>query len=178
MSRAVLDDVPTNEPLPSYLGTLTGKETNSIKEKIVLFRVKGPLPEDSISPDSSEALAQFSRITAALTDLLSLPETDELGLVRPARTSIESAQLTLFPLVQAGFVIPTPLDIGTDHDGAIRIVWENGPRSLELVVPYESDASAYFYHSEGDRYDLQRDLSMDATRKLLNWVRGPADPAR
>jgi hypothetical protein len=177
MSRAMIESVPS-DTLPSYLGTSAGRDTNSIKDKIIRFQIKGPLPKPSISPESSEALAQFSRIAAALRDLLNLPEADELGFVRPSRTSIDSAISTLFPLVQAGFLIPTALDIGTDHDGAIRIVWENGPRSLELVVPYESDESAYFYYSEGDRYGLQPDLSMDATRRQLKWVRGSANPLR
>jgi hypothetical protein len=174
MSWPVLDHLREMDELPSYLGTLTGKEMNSVKNKIILFRVKGTRPDERMSPETSESLGQFSRITAEIENLLDLPVADELGSIRPSSNAVLSAKSTLFPFAQMGFIVPTPLDIGTDHDGAIRIVWENGPRSLELVVPFENDASAYFYYSEGDQYDLQRDLSREATRKLFTWLRGKA----
>lgn len=58
--------------------------------------------------------------------------------------------------MEGGVGFPEALDVGTDHDGAIRVVWENGPRFLELVAPCEDDAAAYFYYSEGDQFGLQK----------------------
>ncbi len=124
----------------------------------------------SLTPETRETLAKFSKITDALRHLLEAPESDEFGPVRPTSQSIEITKQTLFPLVQQGFRLPEAIDIGTDHDGDLRIVWENGPRFLELVVPYEHDAAPYFYYSYGDQYNLQRDLTLPALRERFNWL--------
>jgi hypothetical protein len=121
-------------------------------------------------PETSATLASFGKLDDAFRDLLDAPEADEFGPVRPTTRSVEVARQTLFPLVQRRFRLPEPVNIGTDHDGDLRIVWENGPRALELVVPYEPDAAPYFYYSHGDQYNLQRDLSFEAVGGHFNWL--------
>jgi hypothetical protein len=129
----------------------------------------------SSTTESSDALARFSKFVSTVRDLLTAPAHDDLGPIRASETSVKRTISALFPLVQVGFKLPKPLDIGTDHDGAIRVTWENGPRFLELVVPYEANVAAYLYYSEGDHYDLERDLARDALRRRFNWLRGASN---
>jgi hypothetical protein len=147
-----------------------GRDTCFLEE---MHRRHIPMPREAFGPAHAlDALASFSRLDGALSRLLNAPESDEFGRVRPAPASIKRATNALFPLVQHGFRFPEAVDVGADHDGALRIVWENGPRFLELVVPYEQDAAAYFYYSQGDQYNLQRDLTLDALRERFNWFDG------
>lgn len=102
-----------------------------------------------------------------LSTLLDYPESDEFGPVRPSSASLSRVTAVLLSLVERGLSLPDALDVGTDHDGAIRIVWENGPRFLELVA---DDAVAYLYYSHGAQYGIQRDLTFSALRQLFNWL--------
>jgi hypothetical protein len=130
----------------------------------------GPASERSIMPQTSAALAGFSGVEQEIRQLLESEEADEFGPVRPTDNSVELARKTLFQLVQAGFEVPPVRDAGTDHDGALRLEWQNGPRFLELVVPRENHAAAYLYYSQGDQYNLQRDLTFNALRERFNWL--------
>jgi hypothetical protein len=127
-------------------------------------------PVSSINPETSPALAGFSGVERQIRQLLKSEEADEFGPVRPTDDSIEVARKTLFQLVQAGFAVPPLRDAGTDHDGALRLEWQNGPRFLELVVPRENHAAAYLYYSQGDQYNLQRDLAFEAVYERFNWL--------
>jgi hypothetical protein len=129
-----------------------------------------PAAETPIMPQTSAALAGFSGVEREIRQLLESEAADEFGPVRPADNSVELARKTLFQLVQAGFEVPPVREAGTDHDGALRLAWENGPRFLELVVPRENHAAAYLYYSQGDQYNLQRDLTFNAVRERFNWL--------
>ncbi len=185
MSQPIAANANVLEELPSYLGenmhgqrVLSGN-TNFLADEMMQYIIR---PAEArkranfawevalLKPQTSEAVSSFSKLDAALRQLLDSPVADEFGPVRPAAASIERATKTLFPFVQRGFSFPEPVDVGTDHDGAVRIVWENGPRFLELVVPYEHNAAAYFYYSSGDQYNLQRDLTVDAVRERFTWL--------
>jgi hypothetical protein len=171
--------------LPPYVGEnmhgqrVPSGNTNFLADKIVHYMIlpteaRGhsgfTFPVELESP-TLEAIASFSKLSGALRELLDGPVSDEFGPVRPATASVELATTTLFPLVKGGFSFPEAVDVGTDHDGAVRIVWENGPRFLELVVPYDRNAGAYFYYSSGDQYNLQHDLAVDAVRERFRWLR-------
>jgi hypothetical protein len=176
VSVAVLDRGIGADAVPPYVGetangeSATGRDTDLLARKIVRFGIAGW--EYVSEVERSGALARFSKFAAAVRDLLKAPARDDLGPIRASKTSVTHAISILFPLVQVGFKLPEPLDIGTDHDGAIRVTWENGPRFLELVVPYEANVAAYLYYSEGDHYDLERTLASDALRRRFNWLRG------
>jgi hypothetical protein len=169
-------DVPSVYVLPGTgNGRPLGHETDLI-DKVIGYmrqftRLEYPTKANVIlAPETSESLERFSRLTDALWHLLKSPESDEFGPIRPTSESVELAINALFPLVQHRFKLPEAVDVGTDHDGGLRIVWENGPRFLELIVPYEHDAAAYFYYSNGDQYDLQRDLTVFALQARFNWL--------
>jgi hypothetical protein len=138
---------------------------NSYKNAIEAGRV---LEEAQITPETSAALAGFSWVEQEIRRLLELEEADEFGPFRPTDESVELARKILFRLVQAGFEVPLMRDAGTDHDGALRLEWEHGPKFLELVVPRENQA--YFYYSQGDQYSLQRDLTLGAVRDRFKWL--------
>lgn len=153
----------------------TGGDAGLVSEKIAMFRFAQASPSTRFGRpqlESSEALDHFSKLESALRSLLYQPEADEFGLVRPSSSSVALVKGVLFPLIQRGVSFPETLDVGTDHDGAIRVVWENGPRFLELVAPYEDDAAAYFYYSDGDQFGLQRDLTVDSVRRQFTWLSG------
>jgi len=129
-----------------------------------------PAAGTPIRPQTSDALASLSSVEREIRRLRDLEEADEFGPVRPTDESIEVAKKTLFHLVQAGFEVPPLKDLGTDHDGALRLEWEHGSRFLELVVPLENHAAAYLYYSQGDQYSLQRDLTACAICERFNWL--------
>lgn len=131
---------------------------------------ESPAVGTSIQPQTSYALASLSDVEREIRQLRDLEEADEFGPVRPTDDGIDVAKKTLFYLVQAGFEVPPLKDLGTDHDGALRLEWENGPRRLELVVPRENHATAYLYYSQGDHYSLQRDLTPSAICERFNWL--------
>jgi hypothetical protein len=168
----VIFDVPTYVGKTTKGQILPGSDVDFLAERLIRYKPATGAGETAVatSPLEAEALASFSRLTSVLRQLLSCPEFDEFGPVRPARGSVDRASHTLFSLVQRGFSLPDAVDIGTDHDGAIRIVWENGPRFLELIVPYELDAAAYFYYSQGDEYNLERGLTPEALRQRFSWL--------
>ena len=181
MSELVLDRSAGADLLPAYLGqTSKGERTSGgdmerlaqLMSRIVPRSVSAIELEEPPALETSGALARFSKLVDDLKHLLKAPENDEFGPLRPSRSSFSTAISILFPFVQRGFEIPEALDVGTDHDGAIRLLWENGPRTLELVIPYERDAAAYFYHSDGDHYNLQQDLTVTALRRRFNWLQG------
>ncbi len=127
-------------------------------------------PAVEIMPQTSAALAGFSAVEQEMRLLLNLEEADEFGPVRPADYSIGVARKTLFQLVRAGLKVPPVREAGTDHDGALRLAWESGPRFLELVVPRERHVAPYLYYSQGDQYNLQRDLSFGPVCERFSWL--------
>jgi hypothetical protein len=185
MSEAIAATANVIDDLPPYFGTtlhgqpvLSGN-TNFVADGIIQYirtlrgattQGKTALKDEILMPRTSPAIAGFSKLSSALRQLLRAPVSDEFGPVRPTDASIERATNTLYPFVKLGFGFPEAVDVGTDHDGAVRIVWENGPRFLELVVPYEHNAPAYFYYSSGNQYNLQHDLALDAVRERFNWL--------
>jgi hypothetical protein len=182
MSIPLQDRVAGADVLPPYVWrnpegeAVAGGDARLVSEKIILLGIALPRPAPGFELlqllESSEALSRFSKLDSALRSLQSEPESDEFGPMRPSATSVARVKEVLFPLVQRGVGFPETLDVGADHDGAVRVVWENGPRFLELVAPYEDDAAAYFYYSEGDQFGLQRDLTADTVRRRFNWLSG------
>lgn len=146
----------------AWIAELFGIYSDAIQEQ--------PAAETPILSQTSAALAGFSGVEREIRQLLNLEEVDEFGPVRPTAISVELANKTIFQLVQAGLEVPPLRDAGTDHDGALRLAWENGPRFLELVVPRENHAAAYLYYSQGDQYNLQRDLTFNAVCERFNWL--------
>lgn len=154
-----------------YLGkTRTGQDTvgkDTLIASKAIVRAESPT-----SLETSAALRGYSGLASRLTGLLKLTTADEFGPMRPSRSNIARALSVFFPFAQRGSEFPEPLDLGVDHDGAIRLVWENETRFLELIVPGENNEAPYLYHSEGDRYGLERDLSIEALRGRFRWLFG------
>ena len=177
---ALQDKIAGADVLPPYVWrmavgeTAPGGDTRLVSEKISrIARPPSSAGFESLQPlESFKVLSRFSKLDNELRSLQREPESDEFGLVRPSSASVARVKEALFPLVQRGVEFPETRDVGTDHDGAIRVVWENGPRFLELVAPCEDDAAAYFYYSEGDQFGLQKDLTADMVRRRFNWLYG------
>lgn len=53
-------------------------------------------------------------------------------------------------------------------DGGVRIHFRHPRKRLRLVIPAEATGFGYIYHSEGDEYGSDNDISIAA---LLNWLK-------
>jgi len=156
--------------LPAYLGMkddrslTTGPDSKFIAQQIFSLR-QGEMPF------SFEPLTQYSEIERKLESLLSAPENDDFGPVRPSLTAVQTARELLLDIAARGYAIRSPEDVDTDHDGQIRIGWRTGTRFLELVVPYEPTENPYIYHSEDVAFNIEPVDSSEALKNWLNWVR-------
>jgi hypothetical protein len=103
-----------------------------------------------------------------------LPEADDLGRIRPSQYAIEAATQSVFKILEAFDGLPLPSDVSTDRDGAFRIVWENGPRSLELVCQFEEGQRPYIYFSDESEYRITHDFSSQRLARLFGWLKGRA----
>ncbi len=169
----------------------TAALSKQIDDRSTLLKKRPLGPDQSFTPaapatmvvtesgrDSVGSVANFSLLTGSMRKLRELAESDDFGALRASPRSIKLATQILFPLIERGLPFPAAVDVSTDHDGELRIVWENGPRFLELVVPREVDEAPYFYYSQGKEYDLQRDMALGPVLARFQWLgfaeEGPA----
>jgi hypothetical protein len=132
---------------PAYLGTDIagevilgiGKENAFVIKgvEIVAFyesvlRAGGSLSvieEPAYLPTSAHARVRVL-IQQQIDSLKTLAEGDDLGRVRPSQHAIGVAKDVTFRMLQTQSGVSAPEDIFTDRDGAIRILWEAGERTL------------------------------------------------
>lgn len=145
------------------IGTDLGKVIESIRKAVKqkTSRRAGGQWEEGL-----ESFRVYGSIQRQLEDLLSAPEIDDFGKVRPAESAVRLAKNRLFKMAE-GRILPIPEDISTDSEGAIRISWRNGGRFLELVFPYETNLRPFIYYSEQTLFDISEDMS---DRKLCGWA--------
>lgn len=175
--------------LPAYLGTdLAGvhiigigrENAFVVKEAIEIVGLyHRALLAESVS--IVEERAQLPRtvqshvhtsIQRQLDALKAMPEADDLGRIRPSPHGIRTSNELLFRMAQLETRIEAPADVCTDHDGAIRIVWEKDERTVELVVPFEATGRPYIYFAEGPQYRIAHDLSIYRLGRLHAWLNG------
>jgi hypothetical protein len=122
-----------------------------------------------------ESWAAFEALGGRTEDLLRLPESDELGRVRPSLNAVSRAKAALFAAFDSGGPLSSQADVCTDADGAIHILWEDGSRSLELVCPFDETDRAYVYFADERDHRLAFDLGKTRLRRLFSWLRGWKD---
>jgi len=122
-------------------------------------------PRRANSLHYSELLRQFATLTRT-------PEHDDLGRIRPSIAAIEMASEVAFRILRTGSGVSMPADVSVDRDGDLRILWEDGDRTLELVCPFEPARRSYIYYSEGDQYYVAYDLSVYRLGRLFGWLAG------
>jgi hypothetical protein len=113
----------------------------------------------------SETLRQISRLGKTR-------EADEFGRVRPSERAIVVASEVAFRMLRSAAGMQPPSDVSTDRDGDIRVVWESGDRTLELVCPYEPSQRPYIFYSDSNEYAIAYDLSVYRLGRLLAWLNG------
>jgi hypothetical protein len=164
--------------LPAYLGmkddcSLTaGPDSKFIAQQI--FSLRGARSSAFRQPDpvfSFEPLTQYSEIERKLDGLLRLAENDDFGPVRPSLSAVQVVRHLLLDIAASGYVIPSPEDVDTDHDGQIRVSWRADRRFLELVTPFETEQNQYIYHSENATFNIESMNSSEVLKNWLNWVR-------
>jgi hypothetical protein len=157
--------------LPAYLGMkddcylTAGPDGKFIAQQILSFRQRGQ-PVFSLEP-----LTQYSDLERKLVSMLNAAENDDFGPVRPSLTAVQGVRELLLEIAASGYVVPSPEDVDTDHDGQIRIAWRKGGRFLELVAPYEPSESRYIYHSEDSTFNIEPIDSSEVLKNWLNWMR-------
>ena len=117
----------------------------------------------------------YSELLRRLAGFAEAPESDDLGRVRPSGAAIDTASRIAFRIFKAGIEVTVLADVSVDRDGDIRILWERGDRSLELVCPFELSRRPYIYYSEGCQYSLAYDLSAYRLGRLFAWLAGRTD---
>jgi len=174
--------------LPRYFGTLAatdeivgvGRDSIFVIDdslKIITYREAlqtGRVADVSVRMGSasfgySETLRELAALAKAA------PESDELGRARPSERAIQVASELAFRMLRSAAGMQPPSDVSIDRDGDIRIVWENGDRTLELVCPYEPSQRAYIFYSDDNEYTIAYDLSVYRLGRLLAWL-GDAIP--
>ncbi len=100
------------------------------------------------------------------------PDSDELGRLGPSDYGTAAAGEIAFRMLESGARLLLPSDISFDRDGAVRIVWEQGDKTLELVCPYEQSQRPYLFYSNDDQHGIAHDLSKTRLNRLLSWLNG------
>lgn len=158
-----------------------GNDSGSFVDKSNLIRsYREALRSGSMSQSSGQAsepamrarLAAYSEIMRELESLRSIPESDDLGRIRPSEHAIGAASKLAFRMAGSSAEMPLPEDISTDRDGAVRVLWEYDDRTLELVCPFEASERAYIYYSDANQYRIAYDLSSpQRLARLLCWLK-------
>ena len=173
--------------LPSYLGIrattdeVIGVGGDSLGVIDALLQIIGydrALSSGILStadPQKGWPSLSYSRVLQQVKALCAAPEEDELGRIRPSDTAVQAARDVAFRMLRLPSGLPEPIDVSTDRDGAIRILWENGTRSLELICPFEPGQKPYLYYSENGQYSIEYDLSDYRLVRLLAWLAGSID---
>lgn len=94
---------------------------------------------------------------------------------RPTPTTIQIAEDIIRRSLDA-FLNPGIQDDVDIHpfDGAIRMVWNRGPKTLKIVIP-PSGTSYIYHHQEGQPSDLSYDTSSHSVEHWLLWLTTPSD---
>lgn len=99
-----------------------------------------------------------------------LPLIDELydeDERRPSSSTVARAEQIISNAIDAiSAANVADLDIHP-YNGAIRVIWSRGPRTLKLVV---SSGKSYLYHQDGDAADLSYDLSVESIGRWMCWL--------
>ncbi len=122
--------------------------------------------------DRRQPSIYYSELRRQLDALMTAPEFDEFGVLRPYRAAIDTASEVAFRIVRAGIEPPAPADVSVDRDGDVRILWEYRDRTLELVCPSEPGRRAYIYYSDAEQYYVAYDLSIYRIGRLFGWLSG------
>jgi len=56
-------------------------------------------------------------------------------------------------------------------DGGVRIHFRHPRRLLRLAIPAEATGFGYIYHSEGDEYGSDNDISITTLFNWLKWLK-------
>jgi hypothetical protein len=156
--------------LPPYLGVkddrslTTGPDSKFIAQMILNVRNPQGLPKFDFAP-----IVKYGEIERQLDGLLRAEEHDDFGLVRPSLSAVHRVLRLLLRIAASGYVIQSPEDVGTDHDGNVRISWRVGRRFLELVAPFADEENPYIYHSEDSSFNVEP-ANTELLRNWLTWA--------
>lgn len=130
--------------------------------------------EDLVSPGlknvAKAEIRYLSAIIASLVELLSGPEADEHGILRPTREAFsESSELLVDASICAALSNKSGIPVGyasTDEKGGVRIEWMSDTASVFLIVPANGEG-ATIYRENHDTYDTIEASAEELADSLL-----------
>lgn len=106
-----------------------------------------------------------------ITRLMDLPYEDR----RPDNRAHVLAHQMIIKLVDLRFNVPAS-DVYSDPDKAIRLLWNRGDRTVELVFPSDETEAPYLYRSDQQDYHAEENPTPESILKWLHWVLGDLSP--
>ena len=106
---------------------------------------------------------------SAVTRLMDLHDDDVTDSRRPGDRAHVRAHSMLVGLKDLNLNIPAS-DVYLDPDGAIRLLWTQDYRNVELVFPSIEDEAPYLYHSDENNYGVEERPSPEGALKWILWV--------
>jgi hypothetical protein len=155
--------------LPTYAGRLAGGQHTTGPDTNFLFGMLTTIRTEQEQWVAGFSYASYRDIQDKLEVLLAEPDSDEFGPLRPSRGAVDFILQRVFELAK-GFVVPSPDDVDSDHDGNIRISWRKDGRFLEVVTPYEPGEPSFVYYSEAEIYGLSPKVDVASLRNFLRWL--------
>ncbi len=122
----------------------------------------------SARPSSSPIAVTLKR----LVDLLEEDETDEYGILQPSQAAFKLAMRFVVEAYDAmGDRFPKA-SVSTDEQGSIRLTWSKLEPECEvrLICPAQADQSAYLYHELGNKYAVERSVTIPILLQWLEWL--------
>jgi hypothetical protein len=106
---------------------------------------------------------------AAVTRLMDLHNDGMSDACRPGDRAHVRAHSMLVGLMNLDFGTDAT-DVYSDPDGAIRLLWTQDDRSVELVFPSIDEEAPHLYHSDRNNFGVEEQPSPEAALKWIIWV--------
>lgn len=106
---------------------------------------------------------------SAVTRLMDLRDDGASDVGRPSERAHVRAHQMLVGLTNLNFNNAAN-DVYSDPDGAIRLLWTQGDRNVELVFPSIEGEVPYLYHSDEHTYGVEENPGPEFALKWINWV--------
>ena len=117
------------------------------------------------------ASSHFLSSASQITRLMDLPFLDR----RPDEHAHAGAHRMLVHLNDLHFNVPAS-DIYADPDRAIRLLWTQDERNVEVVFPSGQTEVPYLYHSDDSEYGVEETVTAESVLHWLQWVLSNASP--
>jgi hypothetical protein len=144
---------------------------------------EGPITD--IAVNMTRAMVGYTGLVDILrriNDLAFEDKEDSFGPIRPSFVAFGRCIKLILELASIGGLLE-PSDIGTDHNGDIRISWKKEDREAELVFPFDDqplqDTLIYYYvyYSSNKTYGIEGNPTALKLSEWIQWAMLPSPAA-